>query len=103
MDIKLIGKRSIYGLESPSYKKIEQVYRAAEVSCELFPRSHDGIDSAALLCANANILHPTPYRSFTTGITDECIARKASHLIGKSVATLPLTFGKHYAFADFRF
>ncbi len=66
---ELLGKKRIYGIESPSYKKIEQVYRAAEVSCELLPLSYDGIDSSALLRAKANVLHTTPYRSFPTGIT----------------------------------
>ncbi len=67
--IELLGKRRIYGIESPSYKKIEQVYRAAEVSCELLTLSNDGIDSNALLRTKANVLHTTPYRSFPTGIT----------------------------------
>ena len=67
--IELLGKKRIFGIESPSYKKIEQVYRAAEVSCELLPLSHDGIDSTALLHTKANVLHTTPYRSFPTGIT----------------------------------
>ena len=67
--IQLLGKRHIYGIESPSYKKIEQVYRAAEARYDLLPLSHDGIDSAALLKTNAKVLHTTPYRSFPTGIT----------------------------------
>ena len=67
--IELLGKNRIYGIETPSYKKIEQVYRAAEVSCELLPLSHDGIDSTALMRSKANVLHTTPYRSFPTGIT----------------------------------
>ena len=67
--IELLGKKRTFGIESPSYKKIEQVYRAAEVSCELLPLSHDGIDSTALLHTKANVLHTTPYRSFPTGIT----------------------------------
>ncbi len=67
--IELLGKKRVYGIESPSYKKIEQVYRAAEVSCDLLPLSHDGIDRAALLRTTASVLHTTPYRSFPTGIT----------------------------------
>ena len=67
--IALLGKNSVYGIESPSYNKIEQVYRAAGVSCEPLPLSHDGIDSSALLRTKANVLHTTPYRSFPTGIT----------------------------------
>ena len=67
--IALLGKKRVFGIESPSYKKIEQVYRAAEVSCELLPLSHDGIDSTSLLHTKASVLHTTPYRSFPTGIT----------------------------------
>ena len=67
--IELLGKRRIFGIESPSYKKIEQVYRAAEVRYEALPLSHDGIESAALQGTGASVLHTTPYRSFPTGIT----------------------------------
>ncbi len=67
--IAMLGRKHIYGIESPSYKKIEQVYGAAEVSYELLPLSHDGIDSTALSKSKATVLHTTPYRSFPTGIT----------------------------------
>ncbi len=67
--IELLGKDSVFGIESPSYKKIEQVYRAAEVHYEPLPLSQDGIDSTALLRSEATVLHVTPYRSFPTGIT----------------------------------
>ncbi len=67
--IALLGRSHIYGIESPSYQKIEQVYGAAEVRYELLPLSHDGIDSRALAGSGATVLHTTPYRSFPTGIT----------------------------------
>ena len=67
--IELLGRKRIYGIESPSYKKIEQVYRAAEVLHDKLPLSHDGIDSEALSRTKATVLHTTPYRSFPTGIT----------------------------------
>lgn len=67
--ITMLGRRRIYGIESPSYKKIEQIYRASEVKYELLPLSHDGIDSAALANTRASVIHTTPYRSFPTGIT----------------------------------
>lgn len=67
--IELLGKDCIFGIESPSYKKIEQVYRAAEAKYEPLPLSQDGIDSTALLRSCATVLHTTPYRSFPTGIT----------------------------------
>ena len=67
--ITMLGRRRIYGIESPSYKKIEQIYRAADAEYELLPLSHDGIDSAALIKTRASVIHTTPYRSFPTGIT----------------------------------
>ena len=67
--ITMLGRKHIYGIESPSYKKIEQIYSAADVEYELLPLSHDGIDSLALAKTKANVIHTTPYRSFPTGIT----------------------------------
>ena len=46
--IAMLGRKHVYGIESPSYKKIEQVYRAAEVTYELLPLTHDGIDSTRM-------------------------------------------------------
>lgn len=67
--IAMLGRQRIYGIESPSYPKIEQIYRAADVTYEPLPLSFDGIDSAALAATRADVLHTTPYRSFPTGIT----------------------------------
>jgi len=67
--ITMLGRKHIYGIESPSYKKIEQIYRAADVKYELLPLSHDGIDRLALAKTKASVIHTTPYRSFPTGIT----------------------------------
>lgn len=66
---ELLGRGRIFGIESPSYKKIEQVYRAADVKYELLPLTHDGIDSEALRMTKADVIHITPYRSFPSGIT----------------------------------
>lgn len=67
--IELLGRSRIYGIEYPSYKKIEQVYRAYEVIYEALPLSHDGIDGVALARSKADVLHTTPYRSFPSGVT----------------------------------
>ncbi len=67
--VELLGRDKIYGIESPSYEKIEQVYRAADVSYESLPLTSDGIDSSALSRSRADILHITPYRSFPSGVT----------------------------------
>ena len=67
--IMMLGRSHTYGIESPSYKKIEEIYHASEVDYELLPLSHDGIDSAALSNTTASVIHTTPYRSFPTGVS----------------------------------
>ena len=69
--IELLGRRRSYAIESPSYKKIEQVYQAAEIRYESLPLTNFGIDSAALAASGADVLHTTPYRSYPSGIEDD--------------------------------
>lgn len=67
--VKLLGRHRVYAIESPSYKKIEEVYKSSDVTYELLPITASGIDSKALAESNAQVLHTTPYRSYPTGIT----------------------------------
>ncbi len=67
--IELLGRGKTYAIESPSYEKIEQVYKAADVKYEALPLSKDGIESAAMLRTSASVLHTTPYRSYPSGVT----------------------------------
>lgn len=67
--VELLGRERIYAIESPSYKKIEQVYNASDVRYEMLALGHDGIESAALQSTRADILHISPYRSFPSGVT----------------------------------
>ncbi len=69
LTVELLGRTRVYAIESPSYKKIEQVYRAADVSLEMLSLGADGIKSAALRASRADVLHITPYRSYPSGIT----------------------------------
>ena len=66
---QILGRERIYATESPSYAKIEAVYRANGVELELLPLGDDGIKSDALKSTNASVLHITPYRSFPSGVT----------------------------------
>ncbi|MBR1584464.1 MAG: PLP-dependent aminotransferase family protein [Clostridia bacterium] len=74
--VEMLGRQRIYGIESPSYEKIEQVYRAKGVYCELLPLGHDGIETKALMAAGASVLHITPYRSFPSGVTASASKRQ---------------------------
>ena len=66
---QLFGRDKVYGIESPSYEKIELVYRANGVKFEKLELTGDGITSAALDRSNADILHVTPFHSFPSGIS----------------------------------
>ena len=67
--IELLGRSRTYAIESPSYEKLEQLYRVAGCGLELLPLAADGIDSGALAASCADVLHTTPYRSFPSGVT----------------------------------
>ena len=67
--VELLGRERVYAIESPSYKKIEQVYKASDVRLEKLPLTLDGIDSATLKNCSADILHISPYRSYPSGVT----------------------------------
>lgn len=67
--VELLGRHCIYAIEAPSYKKIEQVYKAAEITYESLPLTNTGIDSNALAASKADILHTTPFRSYPSGVT----------------------------------
>lgn len=67
--VELLGRNRVFAIESPSYKKIEQVYKATEIQYELLPLTHTGIDSKALAETSADLLHTTPFRSYPSGVT----------------------------------
>ena len=67
--VGLLGRKRIYGIESPSYKKIEQIYSASGVTYRWLPLGHDGIESSSLWGCDCDVLHISPYRSFPSGVT----------------------------------
>ncbi len=67
--VKLLGSDKTYAIESPSYKKIEQVYTACEVKLQRLSLGSDGIKPSALWKSSADILHISPYRSYPSGVT----------------------------------
>lgn len=72
-------EQAVYGIEDPSYEKIEQVYLANHVTCRLLPLGRDGVNSAVLESTDARVLHITPYRSFPSGVTASA-AKKREYL-----------------------
>ena len=75
--LHILGMDRIYGLESPSYKKIRQVYALNGVQYRMLPLSEDGIAPLALAQTDAEVLHITPYRSFPSGVTASATKRHA--------------------------
>ena len=67
--VELLGRHRIYAIESPSYKKIEQVYKATGITYDSLTLTNSGINSKALAETKADILHTTPYRSYPSGVT----------------------------------
>ncbi|MBR0219900.1 MAG: PLP-dependent aminotransferase family protein [Clostridia bacterium] len=74
--VEMLGSSRAFAIESPSYEKIEQVYRARGVNCDLLPLARDGIRSDALKKTAAQVLHITPYRSFPSGVTASASKRR---------------------------
>ena len=67
--VELLGRNRTYAIESPSYKKIEEVYHASDVQLQKLPLGNNGIDSDALRNCQADVLHISPYRSYPSGVT----------------------------------
>lgn len=74
--VQTLGRDRIYAIEKPSYEKIEMVYRANGVSCDLLSFGPDGIQSDQLARTQASVLHITPYRSFPSGVTASAAKRR---------------------------
>ncbi len=77
--VKLLGRNKIYGIEDPSYPKIEAVYVGEGANIKKLKMGNDGIKSEELMKSNIDVLHVTPYRSFPTDITTS-IPKKYEYL-----------------------
>ena len=67
--VQLLGRTRTYGLESPSYEQIQQVYQTSGAPYVMLPLGPEGIKSSALRTCAADVLHLSPYRSFPSGVT----------------------------------
>ena len=76
--VEMLGSDRVFAIEAPSYEKIEQVYRARGVQCDLLPLDRDGIQTEALNRTSAQVLHISPYRSFPSGVTASASKRRES-------------------------
>ena len=74
---ELFGRGARFAIETPSYPKIEQVYRAAGAELERLPLGSDGIEAEALNASSADILHVSPYRGTAEGMRASASKRAA--------------------------
>lgn len=77
--INLLGRDKIYGIENPSYYRIEAVYKAEEAKIKKLEIGQDGIKSSELFDNDIDVLHVTPYKSYPTNITTS-LAKKYEYL-----------------------
>ncbi len=67
--IKILGRDNVYGIENPSYKQIEMVYRQEGVKVCHLKMGVDGIISEELSSRVFDVLHVTPFNSYPSGVT----------------------------------
>lgn len=77
--LKILGNDKVYAIESPSYEKIEDVYKQNGIVPLKLKLGKYGILTEQLKKSNAQILHVTPYRSYPTGVTASA-SKKAEYL-----------------------
>ena len=76
MIINTLGRSRIYGLEDPSYEKIQKIYRANGVRLDFLKLGKHGILTSELERTPASVLHVTPYNSWPSGITANASKRR---------------------------
>ncbi len=73
--VKLLGRDRVYGIEDPSYHRIEAVYAGEGANIKKLKMGRDGIESEALTDSGVDVLHVTPYRSFPTDVTTSILKK----------------------------
>ena len=77
---EMLGDDIVVAIESPGYKRIEEVYRNRHIPVQKLPLGKDGIDSASLQQCSADVLHITPFRSYPSGITASA-SKRAEYIL----------------------
>lgn len=67
--VKILGRNLIYGIEDPSYHRIEAVYTNAGATIQKLKLKDDGIAKETLQNSPIDVLHVTPFRSYPTNVT----------------------------------
>lgn len=75
--VQLLGRRQVYAVEDPGYRKITGIYRANDVDIRHIPLDADGICPRALADSGAQIAHISPAHHYPTGIVMPVARRRA--------------------------
>jgi len=67
--VRTFGIDKVYGVETPGYGRIKEVYESNGAKTDMLLLGKNGIKSSELKRSDADILHITPYRSYPTGVT----------------------------------
>ncbi len=73
--VKLLGRDKVYGIEDPSYPRIQAVYRGEGATICKLRMGKDGIAGEALSRSRIDVLHVTPFRSFPTDVTTSILKK----------------------------
>ena len=73
--VKVLGRDKIYGIENPSYSRIEVVYKSTGAKIEKLKMGVDGIESDELQDSNIDVLHVTPFKSYPTDVTTSILKK----------------------------
>lgn len=74
--VEVLGREHVFGVESPSYEKIQLVYRAVGARTVELALGENGIRTEELRTTEADVLHVTPYRSYPSGVTANAAKRR---------------------------
>ena len=73
--VRTFGNDVIYGIETPGYRKIKEVYQTDGAKVETLKLGKDGILRSELSKTKADILHVSPFRSYPTGVTASAVKK----------------------------
>ncbi len=66
--IQLLGRDKLYGIETPGYKKIADIYKSSGVEYAPIAMDKKGVDVSEVRKTKTNVLHISPSHHFPTGI-----------------------------------
>jgi GntR family transcriptional regulator/MocR family aminotransferase len=68
MIVELLGRKKHYAMESPGFKKIEQLFKANDVKLSYVNLDQEGLNIHELRNIKPDVIHLTPSHQFPTGI-----------------------------------